>query len=323
MPFIIGTDEAGYGPNLGPLVIGATLWEVPDSSTCLYSELSDVICKSEDFSATVCPEKIPIGDSKTLYQSRGSLAKLERAVLAMLGLTTSVPTNVPELIQCISAPPQPSLDEKNTNHWHNLHLPVKANRDELAELGPRLKATLNQRGIHFHRMAVSVIFPEEFNRGLNACGNKANLLSSITCQLAKFLIENNVPPTENVEILFDKHGGRARYAGCLQQEMTGSFIHVIDEGRLASHYQWQEGERHLEAKFMAKGERYMPIGLASMVAKYVRELCMGAWNSFWCDQLPGLKPTAGYPQDARRFKQDIASLQGTLQVEDRLIWRTK
>ncbi len=28
--FVIGTDEAGYGPNLGPLVISATLWETPD-----------------------------------------------------------------------------------------------------------------------------------------------------------------------------------------------------------------------------------------------------------------------------------------------------
>ena len=26
---IVGTDEAGYGPNLGPLVISATAWEVP------------------------------------------------------------------------------------------------------------------------------------------------------------------------------------------------------------------------------------------------------------------------------------------------------
>ena len=30
MGYLIGTDEAGYGPNLGPLVISATLWETQD-----------------------------------------------------------------------------------------------------------------------------------------------------------------------------------------------------------------------------------------------------------------------------------------------------
>jgi hypothetical protein len=29
MGFVIGMDEAGYGPNLGPLVLTATVWEVP------------------------------------------------------------------------------------------------------------------------------------------------------------------------------------------------------------------------------------------------------------------------------------------------------
>ena len=28
MPYLVGTDEAGYGPNLGPLVVSATVWRV-------------------------------------------------------------------------------------------------------------------------------------------------------------------------------------------------------------------------------------------------------------------------------------------------------
>ena len=45
MAYLIGTDEAGYGPNLGPLVISATLWEAPDGvgGEDLFDRLGHVI----------------------------------------------------------------------------------------------------------------------------------------------------------------------------------------------------------------------------------------------------------------------------------------
>ena len=30
MPYLIGTDEAGYAPNLGPLVVSASAWWVDE-----------------------------------------------------------------------------------------------------------------------------------------------------------------------------------------------------------------------------------------------------------------------------------------------------
>ena len=47
-----------------------------------------------------------------------------------------------------------------------------------------------------------------------------------------------------------------------------------------------------------------------MTSKYLRELAMKAFNAFWCDRVPGLPPTAGYPTDAKRFYHDIATTPG-------------
>ena len=72
-----------------------------------------------------------------------------------------------------------------------------------------------------------------------------------------------------------------------------------------------------------KGETYLPAALASMASKYLRELAMRALNAFWCREVPNLKPTAGYPQDAKRFKAEIAEKQTELGVEDRILWRVR
>jgi hypothetical protein len=46
MPYLIGIDEAGYAPNLGPLVIGGTLWKVPEADCDLYHLLRGAVSRS-------------------------------------------------------------------------------------------------------------------------------------------------------------------------------------------------------------------------------------------------------------------------------------
>ena len=53
--------------------------------------------------------------------------------------------------------------------------------------------------------------------------------------------------------------------------------------------------------------RQLPVALASMLAKYIRELHMVALNRFWAARVPNLAPTAGYPADAGRFVRQISA----------------
>ena len=48
--FILGTDEAGYGPNLGPLVISVSVWtaERDLDGTEMYKRLRPVVCQASN-----------------------------------------------------------------------------------------------------------------------------------------------------------------------------------------------------------------------------------------------------------------------------------
>ena len=51
MTLVIGTDEAGYGPNLGPLVVAATVWDVAaapdDADAALAAALESAALAAE------------------------------------------------------------------------------------------------------------------------------------------------------------------------------------------------------------------------------------------------------------------------------------
>ena len=84
--------------------------------------------------------------------------------------------------------------------------------------------------------------------------------------------------------------------------------------RLAESQRWRTAfmtlaanGRTLGIEFSVEGDqRHMPIALASMTAKYVREALMQRFNAYWRTFLPQLAPTAGYYSDAQRFLADIA-----------------
>ena len=81
MPYLIGTDEAGYGPNLGPLTISGTLWENLSGQTCLYDALDSVIKPAPDRKSD---NRLVVADSKVVYKSSGSIKNLETTVLSFL-----------------------------------------------------------------------------------------------------------------------------------------------------------------------------------------------------------------------------------------------
>jgi hypothetical protein len=50
---------------------------------------------------------------------------------------------------------------------------------------------------------------------------------------------------------------------------------------------------------------------------------MHAFNQFWQTHIPGLRPTAGYPQDAKRYASEIEATRARLGIEPSVLWRVK
>jgi hypothetical protein len=65
------------------------------------------------------------------------------------------------------------------------------------------------------------------------------------------------------------------------------------------------------------------VALASIVSKTIRELWMDVFNGYWCGRVPGLQPTAGYPNDSKRFRDAIEPTAQIQQCDPAIWWRSK
>src|SRR5687768_16884163 len=80
---LAGIDEAGYGPLLGPLVVGCCAFEINDADPagelpCVWKRLKKLVSKNR----TKNGKKLHVNDSKIVYQA--GLKELERGILALI-----------------------------------------------------------------------------------------------------------------------------------------------------------------------------------------------------------------------------------------------
>lgn len=314
MHWLFGLDEAGYGPNLGPLVIGATAWRVnSDNEVDLYAQLSKAITGSIDKSG-----RLTVADSKQIYKPHGSLRELERSVYSCL---IDLPSSWSNLLAQLQADPNVSRQALPWHEVFDIDLPVDANQVLIQNAQSLLQQALVNSNVDQPLLMARIIFPEEFNLLVERYETKGAALSDTTIRLLRSLIEQTglLDRSEVFHATLDKHGGRNRYAGLLQEFFPEHLVQPIIESRAESRYQWGE----CTFCFRSKGESQMQVALASMIAKLLREIAMKAFNQFWVEKVPGIKPTAGYPVDAKRFKAEILSVQQELGITESIIWRSR
>jgi hypothetical protein len=328
----VGIDEAGYGPNLGPLVMTAVVAEDrerqpaeavggPPPAPDLWSDLAATIDRAGGDS-----RRLWVDDSKAILRGGKGRDRLEAGCLAVLDALGVAPTRrIEDLIGSLGSG---TLEEAELSRWiepgvGNLACPwCRAAFD--ASSGS-VRNALVPAGKSWRIVAVRtiVVGPERFNSVLSRSGSKAKVHFAAFRELLHVAWGLSVDG-QPTHLEGDKHGGRHFYLEPLVEALPDSWIDRGPEGPALSRYVVRAPGRTMTVSLSprADGSNGL-VALASIVSKVVRELWMDQFNAFWTRRIEGLRPTAGYPVDAARFRAAIEPLARAQGLGPELWWRQR
>jgi ribonuclease HII len=320
MVWIIGIDEAGYGPNLGPFVMTSVACRVPDH--CHDADLWQLLRPAVRRGADADDGQLLIDDSKIVYTARG-LAGLERGVLAALWRNGT--EHVASLASLVEWACPEDRNELGSEAWYRgvQALPVHLDPVELGPGAARFDEVCAEAEIDRWHVRSVVVCPRRFNALLDEGGKKGVVLahaltSLLRCQRAKLM------GGDALLFLIDKHGGRNSYAAMIQHALPDGVVFTGQEGMARSVYRVHGLGREVRLTFQPRADaEHFCVALASMTSKYLREVLMLEFNRFWREHVPDLQPTAGYPGDAARFFQAIRETIEKLGLREETVWRRK
>lgn len=247
---VLGVDENGYGPILGPFVVTGVLLEV-DGDPWNVLNIQD--------------KKLYIRDSKEIF--KGSLPSYKTGESLALGLLKNLglsPKSTSEYICELTDQPYESLfrHSETLMPLHSiLELPFWLDNEPskvlLSEYGSIKIVSVKQR----------IILPGLFNQKVKAIGSKAYL------DFLEFMgVAEMCTADEPALIIFGKIGGTTHYLRMFQFAGMRE-VKVKFESTEKSSYLYKNWEMHF---IKDADSRYLPVAMASIVGKYTRELFMMA-----------------------------------------------
>ncbi len=320
MAIIAGIDEAGYGPTLGPLVVSATVFRIPDEK--INESMWDLLRDSCSPATKKRTQKLIIADSKKLYTKSSGITPLERTALVMLSLTDKLPTTFREYISAVA----PNIVEELAAYpWYadaSFNVPLSEGVGDIATRANAIKRNCKQQGVELLGVYSTPLLEGAFNQIVSRTHNKATALLGLVLKLMSTIMRKG--RHEHVRICVDRLGGRQRYRDTLSTSWPTHTLKIVEESPQRSAYRLARASQIADIDFTTNGEdRHLPIALASVYSKYLREMCMHAFNTYWAKQMPGLKPTAGYYTDAKRWLADTDDAINQLGIDRNMLIRLR
>jgi ribonuclease HII len=301
MAVLVGIDEAGYGPLLGPLVVSSAAFEIPDE--LLKADMWRLLADSVGRKRLRLGGRLLINDSKLAYNKSIGITHLQRTVLAVLKCLGQNPRTIGELLAILCPD---CLERLGGYAWYQRLDLCRLKADEAAvaiasEVFGRNLAKHRIRPLWLKSCCLDVA---HYNRMVQNVKNKSNVLFTAAMFLIQHAFENLRGPM--LQILVDRQGGRTNYTAGLRRMFPELELQVLREDSSDSSYELRDKDKMMRLHFVVGAdERFLPVALASMVCKYVRELLNEQMNNYFLSFNPALRPTAGYWKDGLRFVEDI------------------
>ncbi len=315
---LIGIDEAGYGPLLGPLCHGYAAVRVPDttgeSAWDLWRALRPAVGRAG------C-RGLAIDDSKKVYSGSDGLKSLEAGVRAFhacahVGHRGSI-------LDLDALLPGEDLADLRQDFWFEFNSPPELMEQNDPFDSPKLRKALAKIGAEAVAVGARATSVRTFNSALAKCANKADASWRVIARELKRLAALS-HPDESIFAAIDRQGGRKFYAALIGETFETALVHVECETDDVSVYRIEHESRCIRVGFYVEGDsKHLLVALASMAAKLTRERCMMRMNAFFQRHQPGLISTAGYHGDAQRFLEETRELRARLKIHDAVFIRAK
>jgi len=301
MAVLVGIDEAGFGPILGPLVVSSSAFSLPHR--LIEADLWQTLRKSLANKRRHLAGRLLIADSKKAYSKSLGTKHLERTTLACMRCLGKEPATLTELLALLC----PDCLERLSDYpWYRGagSCRIAADPADIALASAVLADDLTANGIKFLELKSCCLDVAYYNKMVGRVKNKARVLFTAASRLIKNAFDEF--GGDELQIIVDRQGGLLRYRATLQRMFADMELKILSESQAASSYELQAGGKMMRLHFVVDAdERFLPVSLASMVSKFLRELLVANINRYFAGFHKELRPTAGYWKDGLRFIKDL------------------
>ena len=301
MAVLVGIDEAGFGPILGPLVVSSSTFSLPHN--LIGADLWQTLRKSLANKRKRLAGRLLITDSKKAYSRSLGTKHLERTVIACLKCLGQEPETLNELITMLCPD---CLERLSAYPWYKGAggCRISAEPADMALASAVLVDDLTINGIKLLKLQSRCLDVAHYNKMVSIVKNKSRVLFTATSQLIKSAFDNFAG--DELQIIVDRQGGRVHYRAILQRMFSDMELKILSESPAASSYELYSYGKKMRLHFVVGADgRFLPVSLASMVSKYLRELLVANINRYFAGFHTDLRPTAGYWKDGLRFIEDL------------------